>query len=46
MGGDEQEIEDEDVDKLINDMNAEQVAKQKKKIEMNLNEYEDNINDL
>jgi hypothetical protein len=27
-------------------MTQEQVAKQKKKIEMNLDEYEDNINDL
>jgi len=27
-------------------MTAEQVAKQKKKIEMNLGEYEENISDL
>lgn len=27
-------------------MTAEQVAKQKKKVEMNLDEYEDNLNDL
>lgn len=32
MEGDNEEIEDEDVDKLIGDMTAEQVAKQKKKI--------------
>lgn len=46
MGGEEEEIEDDDVDKLIGDMTAEQVAKQKKKIEMNLGEYEENISDL
>jgi hypothetical protein len=46
MEGDQEDIEDEDVDKLISDMTQEQVAKQKKKIEMNLDEYEDNINDL
>lgn len=46
MGAEEEEIEDEDVDKLIGDMTAEQVAKQKKKVEMNLDEYEDNLNDL
>ena len=34
MEGDDEEIEDNDVDKLIGDMTAEQVAKQKKKIEM------------
>ena len=27
-------------------MTAEQVAKQKKKVEMNLDEYEENLNDL
>lgn len=32
MEGDNEEIEDEDVDKLIGEMTAEQVAKQKKKI--------------
>jgi hypothetical protein len=32
MGGEEEEIEDDDVDKLIGDLTAEQVAKQKKKI--------------
>ena len=32
MGGDDEEIEDDDVDKLINDMTAEEVAKQKKKV--------------
>ena len=31
MEGDNQEIEDDDVDKLIDDMTQEQVAKQKKK---------------
>ena len=31
MEGDDEEIEDNDVDKLIGDMTAEQVAKQKKK---------------
>lgn len=46
MGGEEEEIEDEDVDKLIGEMTAEQVAKQKKKVEMNLDDYEENINDL
>lgn len=46
MEGDNQEIEDDDVDKLLSDMTAEQVAKQKKKIEMDLGQYEQNINDL
>ena len=46
MEGDEEEIEDTDVDKLLNDMTQEQVAKQKKKIEMDLGEYEENLNDL
>lgn len=46
MGGEDEEIEDEDVDKLIGDMQQQQVAKQKKKVEMNLDEYEENINDL
>lgn len=46
MGAEEEEIEDEDVDKLIGEMTAEQVAKQKKKVEMNLDEYEENLNDL
>lgn len=32
MGGDDEEIEDDDVDKLINDLTAEEVAKQKKKV--------------
>jgi hypothetical protein len=32
MEGDNEEIEDDDVDKLINDMTQEQVAKQKKKV--------------
>ncbi len=46
MGGEEEEIEDEDVDKLIGEMTAEQVAKHKKKVEMDLDQYEDNLNDL
>jgi hypothetical protein len=46
MGAEEEEIEDEDVDKLIGEMTAEQIAKQKKKVEMNLDEYEENLNDL
>lgn len=46
MEGDEEEIEDNDVDNLINDMTQEAVAKQKKKIEMSLGEYEENLNDL
>jgi len=36
MEGDQEDIEDEDVDKLISNMTQEAVAKQKKKIEMNL----------
>lgn len=32
MGGEDEEIEDDDVDKLINDLTAEEVAKQKKKV--------------
>ena len=46
MGAEEEEIQDDDVDKLIGEMTAEQVAKQKKKVEMNLDEYEENLNDL
>ncbi len=46
MEGDNEEIEDDDVDKLINDMTQEQVAKQKKKVEMNLGEYEQGLEDL
>lgn len=48
MNTDEEQIEDEDVDKLINDMQHEAVAKKQKKIEMemNLDEYEDNLNDI
>ena len=34
------------MDKLINDMTHEQVAKQKKKAEMNLDDYEDQLNDI
>lgn len=36
MGEDQEDIEDEDVDKLINEMTNEQVAKQKKKVEENM----------
>ena len=32
MAGDDEEIEDDDVDKLINDMTAEEVARQKKRV--------------
>ena len=39
MGEDEEDIQDDDVDKLIGDMTQEAVAKQKKKIEMNLGQY-------
>ena len=46
MNQDDEEIEDEDVDKLINDMTAETVAKQKKKMEVNLDDYEDQLNDI
>ena len=46
MGAEEEEIQDDDVDQLIGEMTAEQVAKQKKKVEMNLDEYEENLNDL
>ena len=46
MEGDEEEIEDEDVDKLLGDMTQEAVAKQKKKIEMNLGQYEENLDNL
>lgn len=46
MNADEEEIEDEDVDKLINDMTHEAVAKKQKKVEMDLDEYEDQLNDI
>lgn len=48
MEGDEEEIEDDDVDKLINDMTKEQAAKKKAKVteDMNLEDYENNINNL
>jgi hypothetical protein len=39
MEGDNEEIEDDDVDKLIGDMTQEAVAKQKKKVEMDLQDY-------
>lgn len=46
MNADEQEIEDEDVDKLIGDMSNEVAAKKVKKIEMemdDLDNYEDEL---
>ena len=46
MNQDDQQIEDEDVDKLIMDMQQQEVAKQKKKAEMNLDDYEDQLNDI
>ena len=48
MEGDEEEIEDDDVDKLINDMTKEQAAKKKAKVteDLNLEDYENNINNL
>lgn len=44
----EDEIEDEDVDKLINDMTKEEVAKKQKKLEQNmdLDEYENQLGDI
>ena len=36
MAGDEEDIEDEDVDNLIGELTAEHVAKQKKKVENDL----------
>ncbi len=48
MNADEDDIEDEDVDKLIGDMTQEAVAKKNKKIEaeISLDDYEDQLNDL
>ena len=46
MNTEEEEIEDGDVDKLINDMTHETVAKKNKKVEMDLDEYEDQLNDI
>lgn len=46
MNTDEEEIEDEDVDKLINDMTHEAVEKKKNKVEMDLDNYEDQLNDI
>ena len=46
MEGDNEQIEDDDVDKLINDMTQEQVAKHKKKVEMDLGEMEEDIDKL
>ena len=44
----EDEIEDDDVDKLINDMTKEEVAKKQKKLEQNmdLDEYENQLGDI
>lgn len=39
MGEDQEEIEDEDVDKLIKEMTAEQVARHKKKLVVDLEDY-------
>ena len=46
MEGDNEQIEDDDVDKLINDMTQEQVAKHKKMVEMDLGEMEEDIDKL
>lgn len=46
MNQDDEEIEDEEVDKYIMDMQQQEVAKQKKKAEMNLDDYEDQLNDI
>lgn len=46
MLNDEEEIEDEDVAKLISDLTQEQVAKKKKKIDIDLEEHEINIDDI
>lgn len=49
MNADEEEIEDEDVDKLINDMTHEAVEKKKRKVmeeELDLDDYENQVNDL
>lgn len=48
MNTDEEEIEDEDVDKLIGEMEHEAVAKKQKKVEtdLNLDEYENDLNDI
>lgn len=39
LGEDQEEIEDEDVDKLIQEMTAEQVARHKKKLVVDLDDY-------
>ena len=46
MNADEEQIEDEDVNKLIGDMEHEAVAKQKKKVQMDLDEYENQLDDI
>ena len=46
MNQDDEQIEDEDVDKLINDMTQEEVAKKQKKAQMDLDQYEDQLNDI
>lgn len=44
----EDEIEDEDVDKLLNEMTKEEVARKQKKLEQNmdLDEYENQLGDI
>jgi hypothetical protein len=46
MEGDEDEIEDEDVDKLIGEMTKEEVAKKQKQVDMDLDDYENQLNDI
>ena len=46
MGEDDDQIEDEDVDKLIAGLTQEEVAKKQKKIEMDLNDYENQLDDI
>ena len=46
MNQDDEEIEDEDVDKLINDMTAETVAKKQEKMKVDLDDYEDQLKDI
>ena len=48
MNGDEEQIEDDDVDKLINDMEHETIAKKQKKVkaQMDLDQYEQDLNDI
>jgi hypothetical protein len=50
MNTDEEDIEDEDVDKLINEMTHEAVAKKQKQVqmdkEMDLDDYENGLKDI